>query len=186
MEAAFAEIHAEGFHAASVDRMIEAAGVTKGALYHHFESKQAVGLAVVNEVLGGVIRDLSAFLVSAPDPITALRAWVEGPQRFPLRLGCPLNNLAQEMSSVDDTFRVCIEAVFADWRRGIAEALQRGQASGHVRGDVPAEATASFILAALQGTISMAKSARDGQLFRTNMKLLSEYIESLRGHSSKE
>lgn len=186
MEAAFAEIHSEGFHAASVDRMIEAAGVTKGALYHHFESKQAVGLAVVSEVLGGIIRDLGAALANAPDPLTALRAWIEGPPPFPMQLGCPLNNLAQEMSSVDDRFRVCIEDVFAAWRGGIAEALARGQRSGHVRNDISAQANASFILAALQGTISMAKSARDEQLFRTNIELLSQYIESLRGHSSKE
>jgi len=176
----------DGYAAASLDAVVARAGVTKGALYHHFESKQAVGLAVVTELLGGWIRQLSESLAAAADPIAALRAWVEGPPRLPLRLGCPLNNLAQEMSAVDETFRERIEEVFAAWRRGIAESLRRGQRSGHVRRDIDARKTASFILASLEGSVSLAKSARDEKLFFSNMKLLSEYIEGLRGHSSKE
>jgi len=44
--AAFEEIHEQGFRAASLDRILERAGCTKGALYHHFENKTALGYAV--------------------------------------------------------------------------------------------------------------------------------------------
>ena len=49
--AAFNEIYHRGYQAASIDEILKNAGVTKGALYHHFESKKALGLAVIDEVL---------------------------------------------------------------------------------------------------------------------------------------
>jgi AcrR family transcriptional regulator len=186
LEAAFSEIHACGFRSASVDRMLQAAGLTKGALYHHFESKQALGQAVVSELLGGWIRQFAATLAQAADPIAALREWVEAPPWAPVRMGCPLNNLAQEMAAVDEAFRERIEEVFAAWRGAIADALRGGQKAGQVRPDLDAAQVAGFILAALEGSISLAKSARDEALFQSNMKLLSGFIEGLRRPSVKE
>ncbi len=90
------------------------------------------------------------------------------------------------MSAVDEAFRERIEAVFSDWRGGIADALYRGQGSGHVRANVDAPGTASFILAPLEGSISLAKSAKDEALFFSNMKLLSGFVDGLREPSRKE
>lgn len=184
--AAFSEIYTCGFHSASVGRMLTTAGVTKGALYHHFPSKQALGLAVVSELLGARIAQFADSLATAPDPIAALSEWVLGPPWIQVRLGCPVNNLAQEMSALDEAFRERIEAVFAAWRGAIADALRRGQASGQVRTNVDAPCAASFILASLEGSLSLAKSARDEALFFSNMKLLSEFIETLREPTRKE
>ena len=49
-----------------------------------------------------------------------------------LTLGCPLNNLAQEMAPVDEGFRSRIETLYRDWRRGLAKALRQGQHSGSI------------------------------------------------------
>lgn len=157
--------------------------MTKGALYHHFPSKDALGHAVVTELLGRRISEFVDRLAAADDPIRALREWIAGPTPLPVRMGCPLNNLAQEMAVVDEAFRERVEAVFAAWRGGIADALRRGQRLGLVRADLDPAASAAFILAALEGSVSLAKSAQDESLFRSNMELLSEYIEGLRGHS---
>ena len=51
LEAAFTEMHRNGFHASSLDKILRATEVTKGALYHHFRNKQALGLAVIEEVV---------------------------------------------------------------------------------------------------------------------------------------
>src|ERR1700758_664578 len=57
LQAAFREVHRSGFQSASVDAILAATNVTKGALYHHFESKEALGYAVVDEVLATIMRD---------------------------------------------------------------------------------------------------------------------------------
>jgi TetR/AcrR family transcriptional repressor of nem operon len=51
LQAAFHEIHRSGFRSADVDAILAKAGVTKGALYYHFDNKEALGYAVVDEVI---------------------------------------------------------------------------------------------------------------------------------------
>jgi AcrR family transcriptional regulator len=53
LTSAFDEMYEHGFQAASLSRILDRAGVTKGALYHHFGSKMDLGYAVVDEVIGG-------------------------------------------------------------------------------------------------------------------------------------
>ena len=51
LQAASREIYRSGFQSASLDTILASAGVTKGALYYHFKNKQALGYAVVEEVI---------------------------------------------------------------------------------------------------------------------------------------
>ncbi len=180
LAAAFAEIHENGFRAASVERVMRAAGVTKGALYHHFGSKDELGHAVVGELLADQVRLFVRQLESAADPLFALEQWCLSPPAMPLRLGCPLNNLAQELAAVDEPFRERIEGVFREWRAGIANALERARTLRLLRPDVLPGPTAAFVLAALEGSISLAKSAQDEELFRSNMRMLAAFLETLR------
>ena len=52
LEAAYEEIHRCGFQAASMNDILRKAGVTKGALYHHFSGKKDLGYAVLEEIIG--------------------------------------------------------------------------------------------------------------------------------------
>jgi TetR/AcrR family transcriptional regulator, transcriptional repressor for nem operon len=184
--AAFEEIYRRGYQAASVEAILAKAGVTKGALYHHFPDKASLGLAVVNEVVKGLLleRWLGLLQRLRGDPLTALqrtlrhRATHPGPQE--IELGCPLNNLAQEMSPLDERFRRAINATFDAWREGFARTLERGQADGTVRRDVDAQKVASFIVAAVEGSSGLAKSARSPAMMRSNLELLSVFLDSLR------
>ena len=56
LRAAFQEMHRSGFRGADMNAILAAARVTKGALYHHFDSKEALGYAVVDEVLASITR----------------------------------------------------------------------------------------------------------------------------------
>src|ERR1700755_3535966 len=57
LQAAFREIHRSGFQSASIDTILAATNVTKGALYYHFESKEALGHAIIDEVIATFPRD---------------------------------------------------------------------------------------------------------------------------------
>jgi AcrR family transcriptional regulator len=72
--AAFAEVYRHGFQAASLNGIVAAAGVTKGALFHHFAGKQALGYALVDEVVGPLLMERwLAPLATTDDPIAALQ-----------------------------------------------------------------------------------------------------------------
>ena len=47
LQAAFQEVFRHGFQSAGIDAILAATNVTKGALYYHFESKEALGFAVI-------------------------------------------------------------------------------------------------------------------------------------------
>src|SRR6202789_1073501 len=139
LHAASREIYRSGFQSASLDTILAAARVTKGALYHHFKNKEALGYAVVEEVIFPNVRDQWVLpLQSVKDPIDTLIGIVQG---ISVRLedvcgGCELNNLAQEMSPLDAGFRKRLEIVFDAWREAVASVLQDGQMQGSVRRDV--------------------------------------------------
>ena len=186
LAAAFAEIYQRGFQAASLDTIVSQAGVTKGALYHHFPDKAALGYAVVDEIIREPV--LTAYLspLEAPgtDPLTALiqvvRRRADDFVSGGIELGCPLNNLAQEMSPIDEEFRRRVAAALDAWTEGFARVLKRGQAEGHVRPEVDARRVAAFMVAAIEGAFGTAKNARSQPLLRSNLDLLGEFLESLR------
>lgn len=184
--AAFEEIYRRGFQAASLDTILAQAGVTKGALYHHFPTKAALGYAVVDEVVKGLLLDrwLGVLQAQPGDPVTALQGTLRhraaNLTAREIELGCPLNNLAQEMSPLDEQFRRSVDATFETWRDGFAQVLARGQVEGSVRRDVDAKKVATFIVAAVEGSYGLAKSAQSGPMVRANLELLGMFLESLR------
>jgi hypothetical protein len=95
-------------------------------------------------------------------------------------LGCPLNNLVQEMSPIDEDFRLRMKAVIDAIHTSTANALRRGQNAGLVRTDIDPEAAARFFFANIEGAYSMAKVAKNAANFRSNLQLLGLWLDSLR------
>jgi TetR/AcrR family transcriptional regulator, transcriptional repressor for nem operon len=183
LQSAFRQVYRSGFQGTDIDTIIDAAGVTKGALYHHFDSKQALGYAIVDEVIAGITLEKWVRPLQNPeDPIGALIAIVEATSLLAdqVRGGCPLNNLAQEMSSIDEGFRKRLARVFQDWRGAIADALRYGQTRGLVRADIDANEIAGFLIAIYEGYISLAKSWQDPEMLQSGKRNMSGYLETLR------
>jgi len=188
LQAAFEEVYKSGFQSADLDAVLEKAGVTKGALYYHFENKEALGYAVVEEIITAITREKWLIpLQHADNTIDALAGIVRSTsvKSEHVRGGCPLNNLAQEMSPLDEGFRKRLAKVFSDWLDGVASALRDGQKRGQVRPDIDAHETATFFIAAYEGYISLAKNSQDAQVLRSGQKRLVRYLESLRPLTSK-
>lgn len=183
LQAAFREVYRSGFRSTSLDTILAATRVTKGALYYHFQSKEALGYALVEEVIAGLTRDkwLRPLQTSA-DPIGTLIAIIRGTsfRAEDVRCGCPWNNLAQEMSPLDKDFRKRLARVFQDWQEGIALALLRGQAEGKVRRDLDTRQTASFLIAAYEGYTSLAKNAQDPKVLKVGVENIVGWLRSLR------
>jgi TetR/AcrR family transcriptional regulator, transcriptional repressor for nem operon len=183
LQAAFREIYRSGFQSASVDAILLAAGVTKGALYYHFDSKEALGHAVVEEIIGPDVRRtwLHPF-ERGKDPIDTLVDIVKGIPVQPeaVRGGCQLNNLAQEMSPLDPGFRKRLEAIFAAWRKGVASALREGQTRGEVRHDVEPADAAGLLIAMVEGYGSLAKNAQDPKVMKAGIRNVVDWLQSLR------
>ncbi|MGC1902321.1 MAG: TetR/AcrR family transcriptional regulator [Candidatus Acidiferrum sp.] len=189
LQAASREIYRSGFQSASVDTILAVAGVTKGALYYHFDSKEALGHAVIDEVIATCVRGKWVRpLQNSTDPIDALIGAVQGIPVRPadVRGGCQLNNLAQEMSSLDAGFRKRLAIVFDAWREAVASVLREGQSHGSVRCDVEPADAAGLLIAMVEGYASLAKNAQDPKVMKAGIRNIVGWLRSLRAPGNRK
>jgi TetR/AcrR family transcriptional regulator, transcriptional repressor for nem operon len=189
LHAASGEIYRAGFQSASLETILAVAGVTKGALYYHFKSKKALGLAVVEELIapdvhGKWVRPFQ----SVKDPIDALIGAVQSIPVRPedVRGGCQLNNLAQEMSPLDGGFRKRLAIIFDAWREAVAAVLREGQARGRVRRDVEPADAAGLLIAMVEGYASLAKNAQDPKVMKAGIRNIVGWLRSLRSAGNRK
>lgn len=185
LQAAFCEIHRQGFQAASIANILQDTKLTKGALYHHFPTKQALGLAVIDEVIGVRLgRLLFEPVKQSSKPVETLQYLIthiaqQVPADF-VMLGCPLNNLMQEMSAIDPAFKSHLNDILLQWQNTVEWALQEGRTQGDVRSDVDCKAAALFIVSAWEGCIGVAKNMQSNDVFSSCMQQLNNYVAGLR------
>jgi len=184
LQAAYAEILESGFQAASLDRILAKTSVSKGALYHHFGTKQDLGLAVVEDVIGPQLAERwFTPLQQAKNPLDGLIQLLDekiaAADERVIRYGCPLNNLMQEMSPLDENFRQGLQRILDRWIATIAEALRKGQASNLVRADILPTEAALFIIAAVEGCVGLGKNAQSLSSYKNCLGQLQSYIRSL-------
>ena len=184
--AAFAEFYRNGFQGGSLNQIVEAAGSTKGAIFHHFAGKQELGYAVMDEIIEPLMLERwLAPVASSTDPIADLKAsfrrfakedidsgaWVHG---------CPLNNLAQEMSPLDDGFRSRIDKLYTTWRKGFATALADGMHSGTVRASISPRTAAAMLVAGQMGIWGTGKSSQNKTVMMQATDAMCDYLDSLK------
>ncbi|MGB5659882.1 MAG: TetR/AcrR family transcriptional regulator [Thermoanaerobaculia bacterium] len=185
LQAVFRVSHREGFRSADLKAILARAGVTKGALYHHFGGKAELGHEMVDQVLRDWILGRWLYPIEkASDPIGALIELARRsdqevtPER--LALGCPLNNLSQEMSAIDEGFRQRLSSIYQEWRDGLRVLLERGQRNGTVREGVDAASAATFIVASWEGSIGLAQCERSKDVLSACRLGIERYLETLR------
>ena len=130
--AAFQEVHRNGYQGASIQNIINSAGVTKGALYHYFSSKEEIGVALLDEVFTHYIETTYIReLENTDDPITTLVNHLEKTSaqisEEDVALGCPLDHFSQEMAPLHSGFQSKIDALYQRKQDALVTALKRGQ-----------------------------------------------------------
>lgn len=184
LTAAFDEIYAHGFHASSLDTILERTELTKGALFHQFASKLELGYAVVDEVIVPMTRERWITPLAAyDDPLKGILRLVErnvgdAPQAE-LDLGCPLGNLIQEMSNGDAEFRRRLRRCIEVWIDGVAEHVERGRRAGYVRKSVKPRAVAEYVVVTLEGIFAVVKGLRDKSVVRASVSSMRTYLAGL-------
>jgi len=177
-------IHKHGYKGLRVDEVVEKTGMTKGAIYHHFPNKQALGYAVVDELLHKMfLQHWNELLDKGYSPIDTVLASFDDPRgeicAADLEVGCPLSNLGQEMAYEDEGFRERINSVFDNWSNQMAALISKGIEEGSIRSDVDPLKTARFLVCSFQGIQCSAKSSRDLERYQHNVDYLRDIVRGL-------
>lgn len=182
LETALALFYKGSFAATSINQIVTEAGITKGALFHYFKGKNELGYAVVDELLSSEISEhwiepLSASVDPATDIATIIRGFAQETEENPnmVTCGCPLNNMSQELSAVDEVFREKFGAIYKKWEKAIEDSIRAGIEAGNVKEDIDPAVFATTFVALLEGSIGLIKVFRS----REHMELIGEGIVHL-------
>ena len=186
LDAAVRVIRAQGYAGTSVDELCAAAGVTKGAFFHHFKSKEAAAVAAAgrfSDMADGIFA--AAPYRALPDPVDRMLGYVAF--RRELMQGelpaftCLVGTMAQEAYATHPIVReACaqsIDAHVAMLEADIAEAmrLRNVSAPGGPRG------LALYMQAVIQGAFVLAKAHDDAAVAAQCLDHLRDHLARLFG-----
>ena len=184
LDAAVQVIRTKGLSATSVDDLCAAAGVTKGAFFHHFESKQALAVAAAehwSQTTGALFAAGDYHAIS--DPLDRILGYLELRARLvagsPADYTCLVGTMAQEAFATSPDVRdACAASIFGHARTLEPEFAAALAAAGDPPG-VDAAGLARHTQAVLQGAFVLSKAADDPTLVTDSIAHLRRYLELL-------
>lgn len=182
VDAAARLFHEQGFAATGVATILREAGVHSGSLYHFFGSKEELLLAVLEryvDLLRPVILDPVEREVD--DPVgrvfALLAAYRTGLNAEGWHKGCPIGNLALEVSDGYPAARPGLDTNFRNWAAGVGAWLEP------LRDRLPEgtdpERLAEFVLTVMEGGIMLSRARRSPEPFDRAVASLRDYFDRL-------
>ena len=174
--------YVKGFHSTSIADILSRSQVHSGSLYHFFPGKQDVLVAVLEWYRDGIKENLLDLAwVGVDDPIEKIFALLNGYRtglvESDFQHGCPIGNLALEISEPDPRIRALLDVNFRNWIAAVEQCLV--DAGPRLPARTDRHALAEFILTTMEGAIMQARTAQDIAIFDRNVSVLREHINLL-------
>jgi TetR/AcrR family transcriptional regulator, transcriptional repressor for nem operon len=168
IEAGVQVLHAAGYAASGVQEIVAAADVPKGSFYHHFDSKEAFGVAVIDAQSERSLAGLRSVLGDEGMPprerlIADFLQRSRAHERAGCLRGCMFGNLSLEVADHSDAMRESLKAHFRQWRDLIEACISAAQKDGSIRNPAPASKLAEFTLNAWEGALLRSRSEKTGE-----------------------
>lgn len=190
LDAAEGLIFDHGFSATSVDRVIERAGVTKGAFFHHFKSKAELGRSVIQRHAEREMADCDRILARAErlagDPLQQVLIFIglvledlEGLEN-PVP-GCLFASYLYQRLAYPDEVAKTTARTLTYWRDAIARKLAEAGEAHPPQTEVVPEDLADALLAAIEGGYVLAKARRDPDVIRRQLRQFRGHLALLYG-----
>ena len=163
----------KGFNAVGVQDITDTAGVPKGSFYNHFESKEALGVEIVerygaNQTRREVLTDPSVpplqRLRRHFDRISALFA------ESHFKRNCILGGFSAELANQSETIRESLRELYGQWTKDIEATIAEAQAKGEIANKTKASDLAAFLLDSYEGALLRARVERSRKPFDRFMK----------------
>lgn len=182
LRTAFQLFHEQGFHATGVATIVREAGINPGSLYHFFESKDQLLLGVLEFAIGylgpAVMEPVESRTRDPIDRIFALLSqYRDGMVQRGCRMGCPMGNMALEVSDGNPEARRLIHRNFENWANRVEGWLR--EAGDRLPPNLDRARLARFILTVMEGGLMQARAADDLKPFDESVAVLRDHLDLL-------
>jgi TetR/AcrR family transcriptional repressor of nem operon len=176
----------KGYHDTTLEDVRRAAGVTTGAFFHHFTSKEDLGFAVLDRHMERRRQELDRLEQGMPSPRTddplgrvfrRLDAIAQMVARREHRSGgCVIGNLSTELASTHEPFRRRLADCFDEMAREFLPHLEAAAQRCGSRCLPDAWTLARYVVTVVEGAIMLARTHRDPTLLARHFDCLKEHL----------
>lgn len=181
-------IHLRGFRGTAMEDIARACRMTKANLFHHYGSKEELGLAVLEAKIRDYRKGRVDPLCASRDPVKAVGCMFKELGRFfdrnGCKAGCLVGNIALEMSDINEPFRKRAGLFFDEWAKGMAKCLARAREGGYFLPSLDPRAAAETIISLYEGAVMLARTRRDASVFGRVGRTAQSLLEQHRNHEA--
>ncbi len=177
-----------GFAGTSVDAVLAEASVTKGGFFHHFPTKLALGLALVERYAAVALQVLEDFMAraeaSSDDPAEQLVAFLRLFEEAVVALaevqpGCLFGSFVYERElTAPGTEEIIVHSILT-WRERVLAKLEEAAEAHPPAVDVDLPSLADQIFTAFQGGFILSRAVGEPDRLRSQLAHVRQYIELL-------
>lgn len=175
----------KGYFNTSINDILEATGLTKGGLYGHFQSKEAIWAAAYNEA-ATIWRDIVFRNIDKiENPLDKIESVIENDMRVYLGKevfpgGCFFLNMLVELSGQSDEMKNRILRGFQLLERRIASWLKEAEQTGLLIPGLDHKEMGKYIVIALNGAAALYAATKDPLVWKSTVNQLRVYLRNFR------
>lgn len=181
----FKLFYENGFNATSIDKIVEAAQLTKGAFYYHYKNKKELVLDVISiNLQKRVYESMISPLYQPGDVVTILKSTfsnrINSFSMSEKEHGCPMNNLINEIADNETAYQLTLSRIIEEWKAALVNIVERGKKEGTIKDSVLANSVAVYLISAYEGVRGLRKLYNDDAVLDEYLDGLFFYLDSLK------
>jgi AcrR family transcriptional regulator len=185
VQEAFNLFYQNGFKATSINDIMKATKMTKGAFYHHYKNKHQLGLDVIELKIQK--RVYSGMILPLNEPGNAMEilesTFLNRIKSFPFfdkQHGCPMNNFINEIGNYESSYQLALKTIVEKWKKALIDLIEKGKSQNEIKKDIPSEAVAIYLISAFEGIRGIRKLYNNDIILDQYIAGLSVYLNQLK------
>ncbi len=176
IDATYEEVYSNGYQGSALSEILKKAGVHKGSMYHYFANKKEMTLCALQEKMSERFFERYGKIVKLENNyLGEFISIIKDTKAKDFKRGCPIANIVQEMSNLDEDFNLAMKAIYEDFRGYIKQILDKAVETKELK-ECDTKKLALYITSTLEGAILSAKASGDEQDYIDSIECLEEYI----------
>ena len=175
------EIYEKGYQAASLSEILSKAQVHKGSMYYFFKNKKEMAMSALKEKLSErFIKRYATILQYESNILNELFKVLNDISLRDFKKGCPLANIVQEMSNLDEDFDAMSKGFYEDLKKCFKNILDKAILLKELK-SCDTQKLALYITVVVEGAILATKATGNEKDYLDSIECLEEYIRSSYG-----